>query len=433
MIIYIASQAATETISSACATSEQLVVNAESSNEFNLQKYIKQNITQFQGIEKFIIDLEACVDFEDEIIESIISLKMVYNALRIIVIAGNRQPGDDLLTKIFNLGIMDIICTEDRVEMKRELIVSLNEGKSFRDALIFKDAKKEKIVIKNEIKQVVEKVMIGVAGSQERIGVTHNAIILANYLRKKGFSVALAEYNEKNFIPQKDGEKFNSYGEKFNQSDEKETDAVEEELTKESTEKVNKPKTAFEGIQDSFDEKIIEGWYFNLNNIDYYPNCNNERLSNVLGKSYNFIIIDFGAYEKCDKITYGKCAERIIIAGAQAWEMDSVNTIFDSVPAESIRNMNFCFNFVNDEDLQKEVKENMEDIGEVYFLKYTRSPYEEYDFSGADVFLKKYMPIRIAEEDEKKGFFRKIFKKSTKKDEVSKGAKKEKRKKENSL
>lgn len=399
MIIYIASNACNELINSACKENEEVIERAENSNDFEFKKFTSQFISKLSCTEKLILDLEACADLDEEIEESLLSIKMIHEEMRIIIIAGNRQPGDELLTKIFNLGIHDIICSPDYVEVKQELKECLNKGKSFKDALIFKTTTKANIVVKNEIKQVVSKVMIGMAGSQDRIGVTHSSIVLANNLRKKGFSVALAEYNSKSDELAKLQNQALSQG--INEDD-KEFDKL---------------RTPFEKIQKLYGEELFESRYFTMNGIDYYAKCNSDKLSQVIGKSYNFIIIDFGEFKECDRITYNKCSERIMIAGASAWELEEVNSVFQ-LSNDSIKDIIFCFNFVH-ESLYEDVREGMEGAGPVYFLKTIKDPFNEWDFSGADEIFKKYMPVTVQDEEEKKGIFRKLFKKKREEKSVS--------------
>lgn len=376
MLIYIASNACNELINSACKENQEIIERAENSNDFEFKKFVSKNIYQFSCVDKLILDIEACSDLDDEIEQGLMDIKILHEKMRIIVIAGNRQPGDELLTKIFNMGIHDIICTPDYVEVKEELKICLNEGKSFKDALIFKTAKKEKIVVRNEIKQVVSKVMIGFAGSQTRIGVTHNSIVLANYLRKKGFTVALAEYNTVNEAGILDGTL----------------------------------KSAFEETRNLYKEELLNSSYFSMNGIDYYEKCDSDRLSQVISKAYNFIIIDFGVYEKCDKITYSKCSEQIMLAGSSPWELEKVASVFRLTTRESIKKINFCFVNVS-EDLKEDVRENMAGAGPVYFLKTITDPFNEWEFIGADEIFEKYMPVIIKDENEKKGLLGKLFKK----------------------
>lgn len=63
---------------------------------------------------------------------------------------------------------------------------------SYRDAAKYKDSVPEKISVKHTRKTVMKR-MIGIAGTCENIGVTHNAIVLANFFRQKGYMVALVE------------------------------------------------------------------------------------------------------------------------------------------------------------------------------------------------------------------------------------------------
>lgn len=339
---------------------EQLVTFNVIEKGFDLLKFVKLKMSKIDEMDKFIIDIAACSNVSDEIIQALEQIRSLNDELRIIIISTERQVGDELLAKIFGLGINNIICTEDYGQIRSELIKCLNGGKSFREALPFRDVKKENIIIKSSIKQTVEKIMIGVAGSEQKIGVTHNSIILANFLRKKGFMIALAEYKPNGEL-------------------------------------------AFETIRNSFDEKLIENLYFTLGGIDYYENCDQKKMCQILSRAYNFIIVDFGEYNSCEKIEYHKCNERIMITGAEPWQVNKLDIIFDEL-SDKVNSINFCFNHVQD-DLKKDVLEGMKPLEKVYFLKYSESSFDTNDFGGAEEFLKKYMPIEIEEKEEKKVFF----------------------------
>ena len=199
------------------------------------------------------------------------------------------------------------------------------------------------------------------AGATENIGVTHNAIIMANWLRKKGFMVAFVEFQKK---------------------------YMELEYS------------PFEAIRDSFDEKLIDEKYYTVSGVDYYPKANIDILSSVLSKSYNFIVVDFGCFRNYDKIEFGRCAERFVISGSKPWELESMVNFFDDLSGMSMETTHFCFNHTH-EDMYKGIKENMEEAESIHFLKYITDPFNSYDFSDAEIIMKKYMPVVIEEKKER--------------------------------
>lgn len=360
MIFYIASNVYNQVIHSTIKElGSEFIAGSEVKTELELLKYIKSNITTFGNIDKLIIDLNVCNDLDEEIIQAIEMYRIMYDKCRIIILAANRYPGDELLTKCFHLGILDIICTEDYRQMREELELCITVGKTFKEAVVYKDAKPNELVIKNEVKQSVNKVMVGIAGSEKRIGVTHHTIILANYLRKKGFMVAIAEMNQSG---------------------------------------------TFQKILEGYDEKEFEEGYFTINGIDFYKNINQESIQNIVGKSYNFILCDYGTYSSCDRVMFNKSEVRLLIVGSKPWELDGVNSIFENTLAQVLEEYHFCFNFSLPED-HKRIKEGMGNLKNIHFTDYLCDPIQESGFPDADSIFEKYLPKKI--EPEKKGFFRK--------------------------
>ena len=106
----------------------------------------------------------------------------------------HRTISQVLLKKCFEMGILKIITTDDYKILQDELVYCIKKGMSYRDAAKYKDSVPEKISVKHTRKTVMKR-MIGIAGTCENIGVTHNAIVLANFFRQKGYMVALVEKN----------------------------------------------------------------------------------------------------------------------------------------------------------------------------------------------------------------------------------------------
>lgn len=358
MVFYIASNTYKEVISRAIKETDEILAGAVSSDEIFLLKYIKENGNQLSGLDMLVIDLTSCQDVDDEIVQALEQIRILDYETRIILLAANRSEGDALLTKCFQMSIYNIICTDDFLEIKNQLSRCLTAGMEYKDAIRFKEVKtKEQLVVKKEIKQVVSKVMIAFAGASARIGVTHHVIVLANYLRAHGFMVAIAEYNN---------------------------------------------SQAFVQIQEAFGESTLEDGCFSIRGVDYYASSDTNKIGSILGKSYNFVLVDFGCYETCDRVTYNKADVRMIVAGSKPWEVEAVNAVFEHADKETLKQYHFLFNFTPEKD-RKTIRESMGEISRVYFLNYTEEPFVSGDFAAADEILKGYMPIQI---EKKKGLFR---------------------------
>lgn len=360
MIVYFSGNTFNQTIDSAIEESNELVFLKEIENEFDFAKYIKQNITQFAQVDIMILDISVFTNTDEEITKSIEMLRSMYDALRIIIFAAYREIGDDLLTNCFNMGIWNIITTNDYREIREELIQCITQGKTFRDALKYKEAKAEKVIVKHEIKKNVYKKLIAVAGTEKNIGVTHNTIVLANYLRKKGFMIAVIEMNASG---------------------------------------------AYDSICEAYEEKKFSEGYFTISGVDFYPNVDADKLLKIMEHSYNFLLLDFGEFENADRMLWEKCDEKFIISGAKAWEMEQTNKVFGMASVETLKTYIFCFNFTQQKD-HKAILEGMEDLNNdnVHFLTYSEDPFAASDFADADKIFEKYLPDEP--EVEKKGIFK---------------------------
>ena len=246
-------------------------------------KYIKKNIVGLSGIDSMVIDVSVLLNTDKEILDAVEMIRTMYDKTRIIIFAPYRETGEKFLTDCFNMGIMNIINTDDFNDIKKELIYCLKEGMTYRDAAKYKECQTEKVVIKHSVKRAVHKRMIGIAGAESNIGTTHNAIVLANFFRKKGFMTALAECNHSG---------------------------------------------AFEAVCDSYEESKFEEGYFTMNGIDIYPNVDEKKMQTIQERSYNVIISDFGVFCEENKDAFERCEDRMIIAGSKPWEMEALNRIF---------------------------------------------------------------------------------------------------------
>ena len=161
-VIYFASPAYNEVIRKTIENCERVIwSDSDAANDYDFYKYVKTHVSFLGTVNELVLDINSTNNLDNEIVEAIGMLRSMYNDMKIIIIATNRYIGDDLLATLFGMGIQNIICTNDYVDIQAELKICLERGKTYNESCVFKDVKKEKVIVRNEIKQTVEKIMIG--------------------------------------------------------------------------------------------------------------------------------------------------------------------------------------------------------------------------------------------------------------------------------
>lgn len=361
MILYFASYKHAEEIEKAVDNSNKPVMEKKVVSQYDLSLFLKQQIDQLRPVEYLVIDLASISNTDNEILSSISNFRMLYGKTKVIIIATERDAKDGFLSEIFCMGIYDIIAGEmDKDQLVDELIYCIEHGKSYRESLIYKEENvietntqiRERVIIKNEIRTAVNKAFIGFMGTQCRIGTSHNAIVCGNYLKNKGFKIAIVE-------------------DKLNTS------------------------TCFETIKESFDIKGSSEC-FSLNQIDYYPVYDITEIYKIMTKNYNFILIDFGVFSSEKIAEFNRCVIPIIISGAKPWEIDHINRIFDTVKHEDLCEYTYLFNYIDDTE-KSNIKKGMVDLGKgkVFFSEYTPDPFNSLGYDELDELFKGYIPETI--------------------------------------
>lgn len=354
---YICSDAYNHIIISALKDNDVMALHPISDNNFFLLKHVKSNINSFSDVDKLIIDLSALKDMDEEIIEALDTIRFMSD-LELIILATNRMVGDPLLKQIFQMGIYNLVCSSDYQEILDGLNKCLTTGMSYKDAVQYKTEASERVIVKTEIRKAVNKVMIGIACAQERVGGTYSAIHLAVALRKRGYIVACVECNEKHPV--------------------------------------------FQLLADEYEEKLI-GDHYTIEGVDFYVKGS---LDSAMAKtSYNFIVCDFGSYAECDTVTFNKCHVRLVLSGSCAWDIDNLNnSVFKAYDADLEALRGFKYLFINaDPTRRKDIKKSMEPL-ESYFVEYEPDLFQPEAFPDIDVILSEYL---LEQQTEKKGFWRK--------------------------
>lgn len=364
MMVYFTGSTYNQIIRECIKKVDELIFEESIDDNQDFYKYMKQNITNLGGVDCLILDVSVCLNTDEEVLSALEMIRTMYDKIKIIVFAPYYKVGNAFLMKCLQMGICNIVNTDDFRQIEIDLTYCLKDGMTYRDAAKFKEVYPEKVVVKHAIKRTVNKRLIGVAGTESNIGTTHSSIVLANYFRRKGFMVALAERAE---------------------------------------------QKAFVDICKDYDERIFEGGYFTLNGIDFWPDVSDEKMQLIQTHSYNVIVIDFGCYQDINKDAFERCEDRLIITGAKPWEMESINRIFSMASKDVLRKYVFLFNFTPQRDYEA-IQKGMDELS-VYFLNYMEDPFMAFDFPGGDEIFEAILPEETQKE-EKRGMISKIFKKS---------------------
>ena len=179
---------------------------------------------------------------------------------------------------------------EEEAEKKRQLEKARELEQ--RERQVRKDeerARQEESDALTKISRALRRLLIGIAGTEHRVGCTHTAILLANYLRNQGYSVAVLEYVGN-------------------------SNAILSEVGKSLSVSMN-------------------GGMFSYQGVDYYPDFLLSRLPEIHTRNYHFMIVDFGVY--CEEIReeFGRCIQQIIVSGSKKWERCKIRNVFDVLAA----------------------------------------------------------------------------------------------------
>lgn len=203
-------------------------------------------------------------------------------------------------------------------------------------------------VLKQGVQSAVKKVIIGFAGSQHRVGTTHQAIWFGNYLNMAGYRVAVVENDEND-------------------------------------------SKSFHTIKYTYNVKENNGC-FTFKNVDYYPNYNLADLPKIFLKDYNFVLIDFGVLCQNMLIEFGRCVAQIVVCGSKPWEIPMLELLMTMISDEEVlKKINYLFIFTPERE-KKEIIKNMDVLKKVYFSDYQADPFDKNGCDAIREILADYLP-----------------------------------------
>ena len=336
--------------------SPQVLTGVES-----LKKFAIQELRNLNNYKQIIIDITSTNETEDEIVQSVVAIKSMYN-IRIIIVALGFQEGNPLLSKLFNEGIYNFVNSNTYYEQKEQFKKCLsNEGCLYKDAIRFRqkveDGKKNKIIIKKEYKTLKQFVNIAVAGTEKHIGTTTQAILITMFLKSLNMNSCYICATDKDEI---------------------------------------KNIETLEGV-------VKKDGFYSYKGIDLYSNDNKIE---AMQYGYDFYIYDYGILNENVLDNFLSKEVKIIVGGTKAWETDETFRVLSLL--EKIPEVNYIFNFSSDEEKAKFKKILKNYVKHIYFSEYTVDTFnscineETYHEIFKDYISEKSNKIEVVE---KKGLF----------------------------
>lgn len=145
-------------------------------------------------------------------------------------------------------------------------------------------SKSQKTHIKNLIKNREKSFVIAVAGTSSGVGSTHQSILVANFLRRLGVKVALAECNNSN---------------------------------------------AFAGIEKSIAYKASDN-NFTFKGVHFFKNTTKEELDFIKNQNFQAVVLDIGKNIKKYRNSFVNSDLAIVITRISEWKMDEIENFRDN-------------------------------------------------------------------------------------------------------
>ncbi|GEM_PF-3539934 len=323
------------------------------SNSIDLLQEVKSNLCKNKDIDTLILDLSVITNEDDEIVKALRTLRYYNDDCKFIIIATERSIGDVLLSDLVDLGIYNIITEDDELITKIK-DYTINKA-TLKDASIYKiideeeetgKKKKTKTTKLEKIKHRAEKenkkiilqplkgkVTVSVIGTQNRVGVTYNSISLAYNLTKRGYKVAVVEFN-------------------------------------------NKEESDINYLLDCYENQQMTNEvakYYKIYQIDFYSNSNQEQLNKINGLSYDYIILDNGCIDDCNMYEHNRADVKLVMFGSSAWEQHNLFKVFNlgDETSNSYVYMTLC-----DKSVREEIIKEMSPK-KVIFSEFNPEPFNE--------------------------------------------------------
>lgn len=284
-----------------------------------------QSVTK-ANIQTLIVDMTCTND--ESIIRGIQQYRL-HKDSRIILIAPEREPGDQVIYTLLGLQVLDILVPVKNQEgydsIKESLLEIIQTKPSYKNVVSWdirssivadqkkldeeiKKLEKEKNKISHSntsifehiesteihLPKVKEKllfvdrtigtILISVLGVEKGVGVTHTGILVANFLTRRGNTVAIVEVNKTNDFSFIEG--------------------------------------SYEGEDPS---QLNADEYFQLRGVTYYKSNYSFEIAELMEKRYDYIILDLGSYAESNYIDeFYRSHLQIVIGNGSDWKQHEI-------------------------------------------------------------------------------------------------------------
>lgn len=271
----------------------------------NLRRFSMQEGQHINNYDCIIIDVNSTKETADEIINAVVGIKTMHN-IKIVILAFGYEEGNVLLSRLFNEGIYNFVTGKNYYEQMEQLRKCLSsEGCLYKDAVRYRqkieENAKNKIIVKKEYRKLKQFVNIAVAGTQEHIGVTTQAILITMFLKSLNMNACYICCNK---------------------------DEIK------NIEKV--------------DGVVKKDNMYTYKGIDLYSNVNKVE---AMQYGYDFYVYDYGVLNESNLDNVLTKEVKVIVGGLKPWEQDETFRVLRLV--EKVSDVNYIFNFASDEEKLK--------------------------------------------------------------------------------
>ncbi len=272
-----------------------------------------------------IIDV-TCVEDIRKLPQAIRRYRIKNDTVRIIILAPDCSPGNELISMLVTMGVYDIVSfpsgDAENVDIAEMLQLHIENPATYSKAVKWDNSANELSTVSPhetdrakeqrsdkspdrsrtvtiEKDKIIGTVVIAVTGTMKRAGTSHVALTIAGFLRRMKFKVAVLELHKSNH---------------------------------------------FGHIKEAYDGTDANDSLFKFNEIDFYPYSEELDILDVLQCDYNYMILDMGVYNGCDVTEFKRANERIIVSGSNEWELPELEVILKNMdrPEKNKYIFSFC-------------------------------------------------------------------------------------------
>ena len=196
-------------------------------------------------------------------------------------------------------------------------------------------------------KKTIQMMSLGVAGASSRVGCTHQALMIANYLSSHGYHVAVVEVS-------------------------------------------GHVSPIFKKIAGALKIEIKENSFFSHDGVDFYPEFELKNLPMLNIHRYNFLVLDFGVFSLGNKDELGRCSRQLIVTGSKKWETDALDAVYDAYEPGQLELCDFLF-MSAPTSAKKAIMKGMAPLRRIYFADYEPNMFSRRGYHALHVLLRDYV------------------------------------------